>query len=157
VDLILRQIGRKGVREVTGKVPSAAHPEAEPVLNLDAIEHSHASAADPELLDLHAWHILELSRAFGAMGFNEAQILCAQASVINRLVEPVSEHALGAWLENVSSLHDLLGEYLYGKYVEGRFIGWATCCLKTLSHTKPIYANNKSRFLAGVRISFYTT
>ena len=47
VDLILRQIGRKGVREVTGKAPSAAQPEAEPVPGLDAVEHSHVSAACP--------------------------------------------------------------------------------------------------------------
>ena len=121
VDLILRQIERKGVREVTGMAPSAAHPEAEPVLSLDAVEHSHASAAGPELLGLNAWHALKLSQALGAMGFNEAQVRCAQASVINRLVGPVSEHALGAWLENVSSLPDLLGESFHGKHVEGRF------------------------------------
>jgi len=77
--------------------------------------------------------------------------------VINRLIEPVSEHALGAWLENVSSLPDLLGVSFHGKHVEGRFIGWATCFMKAPRQSKPIYVNNKSRFLTGVRISFYTT
>lgn len=126
VDRILRQIERQGVRavaEVTGGAATPTSPAAEagPVVSLEVIEHSHATAAGPEILGQHAWQSLNLSQLLIKLGFNEAQVRCAQASVINRLVEPVTEHALGPWLENVSSLPDLLGETFHGKHVEGRF------------------------------------
>jgi transposase len=141
VDRILRQIQLQGVRALNevldtpvSNTPVPVTPAARPatpkpapdgktlpVTTLDKIEHSHATSAGPELLGLHAWNALGLSQALVKLGLNDAQIRCAQATVINRMVEPVSEHALGPWLENVSSLPDLLGESFHGKHIEGRF------------------------------------
>jgi len=39
--------------------------------------------------------------------------------------------------------------------LKGVFIGWATCFMKTPSPSKPVYVNNKSRFLVGVRFFLY--
>jgi len=89
---------------------------------LENVEHSHATSVGAELVGLHAWDALQLTQALVKNGFNQAQIRCAQASVLNRLVEPVSEHALGPWLENVSSLPDLLGDSFHGSHLEGRFL-----------------------------------
>lgn len=120
VDFILRLIEKKGIRglnDLTG-MPGDAPLEN---VRLDRIEHTESSSAGAELLGLHAWDRLKLSETLKALDFNPSQIRCAQASVINRLVEPVSEHALPAWLENCSALPDLLGESFHGKHVEGRF------------------------------------
>ncbi len=48
------------------------------------------------------------------MGFNPKQCACAAVSVINRLVKPLSEHALAQWI-STTSLPELLGsEILQG-------------------------------------------
>lgn len=88
---------------------------------LEQIEHSHATSAGAELVGLHAWEQLKISQALRCFGLNDAQLRCAQATVINRLVDPVSEHALGPWLTQCSSLPDLLRESFEGKHTEGRF------------------------------------
>lgn len=120
VDHILRLIEKKGIRSLNDLTST---PENTPLQNvqLDKIEHTDSSSAGAELLGLHAWERLKLSETLQSLGFNPSQIRCAQASVVNRLVEPVSEHALPAWLENCSALPDLLQESFHGKHVEGRF------------------------------------
>lgn len=76
---------------------------------LDRIEHTHETSLGPTLLGLHAWEELGFPDLLSSLGFNRSQRLVAAGLVLNRLEEPMSEHALGGWLAN-HSLVDLLGE-----------------------------------------------
>ena len=76
---------------------------------LDRIDHTRSCSLGPALLGLHAWDVLGLPDLLDSLGFNPAQRATAAALVINRLVAPMSEHALAQWLPN-SVLPDLLGE-----------------------------------------------
>jgi transposase len=78
-----------------------------------AIEHEDARSLGPELVGLHAWKELGLDGVLKGLGFSETQVRDAAVSVINRLCDPVSEHALPRWLER-SSLGDLWKENLDG-------------------------------------------
>ena len=78
---------------------------------LDQIDHTHETSLGPALLGLHAWEELGLPDLLASLGFNPVQRATAAALVLNRLEEPMSEHALGEWLPS-SSFPDLLGEDL---------------------------------------------
>ncbi len=63
---------------------------------------------------LHAWNELEIGKFLKTLGFNPKQCACAAVSVINRLVKPLSEHALAQWI-STTSLPELIGsEILQG-------------------------------------------
>jgi len=74
---------------------------------IDRIEHSNATVLGPALLAHHAFCDLELDQLLLSLGFNQMQCDAAAASIINRLVDPCSEHALKDWLSG-SSLSVLL-------------------------------------------------
>lgn len=80
---------------------------------IDRVEHQHETTLGPELVGWHAWRKLQLDGVLDRLGFNAAQRVAAAVTVLNRLVEPVSEHGLLNWLPT-SSLADLLGEEVYG-------------------------------------------
>ena len=54
----------------------------------------------PELAGMAAWNALGLSAKLSELGLNRRAVSMAQAMVINRLVEPLSEWALIDWLEH---------------------------------------------------------
>jgi len=76
---------------------------------VDEIDHTHETTLGPELVGLKAWEELELNELLGRLGLSGTQCRGATCSVINRLVDPVSEHRLPLWLQT-SSLPDVLGE-----------------------------------------------
>ena len=86
---------------------------AETIDGVKSAEVSHASTAvlGPALLGSHAWEALGMDDQLAGLGFNDSQRACAAALVINRLCDPVSEHALGDWI-TTSALPDLIGEEL---------------------------------------------
>ena len=111
VDSITRRVAREG-RWLPLRAPSARECAGADSLDgviIDQITHSQSAQLGPVLLGYHAWKALRLSQALGALGFNPTQQALAAASVINRLVEPVSEHALASWLPT-TALPELLGE-----------------------------------------------
>lgn len=77
------------------------------------IEHEDARSLGPELAALQAWKDLDIESVLKSLGFSPTQIRDTAISVINRLCEPVSEHALPEWLRT-SSLGDLWKENLDG-------------------------------------------
>jgi hypothetical protein len=80
--------------------PALNDPKAESLdgVLVDQVTHGQSAVLGPVLLAKHAWEALELPRALSALGFNCKQQALAAASVINRLVEPLSENALRDWL-----------------------------------------------------------
>jgi hypothetical protein len=109
VDSITRRVLREG-RWLPLR-PVVADPQAESLdgVLVDQISHSQSAVLGPVLLAHHAWQELGLPAALSGLGFNPTQQALAAATVINRLVEPLSEHALVDWLGG-TALPDLLGE-----------------------------------------------
>lgn len=118
IDLVVRQVERQGrwmpLSESTQRRAMAcAAPQLVPqsqIVNgvvLDDVEHSNTTMLGPVLLGLHAWNELGLHMYLSTQGFNNAQCNAACIDIINRLVDPVSEHYLPTWFTH-SSLPDLL-------------------------------------------------
>lgn len=78
---------------------------------IDAVNHTAGAELGPELVGLSVWNQLKISDCLRCAGFNQAQIARAAALVVNRLVEPVGEHALPLWLKG-TALPELLGDGL---------------------------------------------
>ena len=116
VDRIFQRIAREGrFQPLLGKEQSGTAPPAtEELLNgvcVERITHSHSTTLGPLLLAQQAWEKLQLPEQLEALGFNPAQRAAAFCSVANRLVEPLSEHALNTWLPT-TALPELLGEQI---------------------------------------------
>ncbi len=75
---------------------------------VDRVTHTHTTTLGAELVGLHAWKSAGMPRLLTELGFSDRQRVAACTSVLNRLVDPVSEHGLLQWLPTCS-LEDLLG------------------------------------------------
>ena len=118
-DRIVKRVERQArwtpLAERRQPLPAATGDPSELVdgVLIDRLEHQHETTLGPELVGWHAWRTLQLDGLLDRLGFNAAQRVAAAVAVLNRLVEPVSEHGLLNWLPT-SSLADLLGEEVYG-------------------------------------------
>ena len=111
IELIVRRIdgqGRwRGLR-AQHEPKAEEHRQIDGVL-ADEVEHSSTGLwLGPILLGLRGWEQLGMDEALKKVGFNRAQREAAKVSVINRLVQPVSENALAKWVSQ-TALGDLLG------------------------------------------------
>lgn len=79
----------------------------------DKISHTSGAELGPELAGLSIWNQLKLDTLLLELGFSKLQRSRAASLVINRLVDPVSEHKLPFWLEG-TALPELLGDGLLG-------------------------------------------
>ena len=111
IELILRRIDGQGRwRGLRAKEEPKlkGHKQIDGVL-VDEVEHSATGLLlGPILLGLRGWEELRIDEALKQVGFNRAQRDAAKISVINRLVEPVTENALAQWARQ-TALGDLLG------------------------------------------------
>jgi transposase len=109
VDSMIRRVMREG-RWMPLR-PAVPDPKAESLdgVLVDQVTHSQSAVLGPVLLAHQAWQALALPAALSTLGFNPTQQALAAATVINRLVEPLSEHALADWLGS-TALPELLGE-----------------------------------------------
>ena len=87
---------------------------------IDEVEHGITTELGPELVGLHAWNELGMPVVLRSLGFNKVQIATAAVSVINRLVDSVSEHRLGEWVRQ-SSLPELIGEEVFRNGDDGYY------------------------------------
>jgi transposase len=127
VDAIVKRIGREGrwtpkraarTPPAPGGVASQPPGREQEVIDgvlVDQVGHTHTTELGPAFVGLRVWERLGMPELLRTLGFNEAQRKAAAATVINRLVDPVTENFLKTtWLEQ-SSLPDLLGpEILQG-------------------------------------------
>ena len=117
VDTIVRRVDLKGRWQPLAKHQNTEkNQEPEAVIDgvlVDGVGHTKTTVLGPQLVGWNVWNKLEMSQCLEQLGFNEAQRKVAAASVINRLTAPVSEHALGCWLES-TALPELLGADVLG-------------------------------------------
>lgn len=72
------------------------------------VSHQNTVILGPVLVGLRAWESLEMPSLLERLGLNTQQRMAITIDVINRLVEPVSENALPAWVVT-TALPELLG------------------------------------------------
>ena len=120
IDSIIKRIEREGKYQPGShekRVLGSREPKEENKLEgevldgvlIDEVDHTHETTLGPELVGLKAWDDLNMDDFLKELGFSGAQRRASACSVINRLVDPVSEHRLPLWLQS-SSLPDILGE-----------------------------------------------
>ena len=112
IDRILRRINLQGRCRPLPEKREEADPRDDEIVNgvlLDRVSHTETAQLGPFLVGLKAWRNLKMDRCLKRLGFNELQRKMAQVSVLNRLVEPLSEHAMLEWLGG-TALPDLLGD-----------------------------------------------
>jgi transposase len=127
VDYIVKRVEREGKwapvkrGKVTAgtveDVPPAEEAESQDVIDgvvSSRVSHTHTTSLGPVLAGLHFWEKLGMPKLLETLGFTELQRKAATALVLNRLDDPVSEHAMPEWLAG-SSLPDLLGDDLRRK------------------------------------------
>lgn len=112
--------------EAAGKLPGASCREvrrderrALESVYVEDIEHEQGVELGPYLVLLQAWKSLDLDCVLKKRKFSAGQIATAKASVMNRLVEPVSENELPDWVLT-TALGDVLGVRPEG-WAEDRF------------------------------------
>lgn len=110
----------------------------------DRVGHENGVRLGPSLVLLQAWQSLDLDRVLDEQGFSTEQIATAKAVVLNRLIEPASEHELPNWLET-TALGDLLGFHAEG-WAEDRFYRINDKLLAALPVLEP-HLRNKERDL----------
>ena len=109
VDSISRRVLREARWLPLRAAVADAQAESLDGVLVDQVTHSQSAVLGPVWLAHHAWKELALPDALSGLGFNPTQQALAAAAVINRLVEPLSERGLAAWLGG-TALPELLGE-----------------------------------------------
>jgi transposase len=116
VDQIIKRVDRAG-RWKPWSVPQAATAgsaasKLDGVL-VEEVSHTHTTILGPLLVGWRVWEKLGLPAYLEQLGFSQAQARAAAVSVLNRLAGPISENALGSWVES-SSLPDLWAGQWHG-------------------------------------------
>jgi len=119
IDKIVKRVDREGRwRPFQKSLPEPSmEKDALEVVDgvlVDKIKHTNTTPLGPSLLGLHAWKSLGMEKILKESGFNNAQCDAAALSIINRLVDPVSEYRLSK-NSGQSALSDLLGCELTSK------------------------------------------
>lgn len=111
VDRLLRQVSSEG----RWKPLRQPCPQAQVIDGVLADEVSHTETAElgPVLLGWRVWQRLGMPQLLSTLGFSASQSQAAAISVINRLVDPGSEHSLLDWYRR-TGLPELLGNKLRG-------------------------------------------
>ena len=111
VDRIVRQVGSEGRWRPFARPLSGAESIAE--VRVEAVSHTETAELGPVLLGWSIWQRLGMPELLSVLGFNRSQSQAAAISVINRLVDPSSEHSLPDWYRR-TGLPELMGNQFRG-------------------------------------------
>jgi transposase len=122
--------------------------EVDPAL----ITHRNTTELGPELVALHAWNLLEIPELLKSLGFSGSQVNTCTLSVINRLIDPCSEHALPDWVRTTSCSELMKSDF--GHITEDRFYRITD---KLITHKEAIerHLEEKERSLFELRRTIY--
>jgi len=110
-----------------------------PVINgviMEKVTHQDSVTLGPILVALHAWKMLQMPQCLAAVGvpLNHQQAIAVE--VINRLVDPVSEHALPGWVRTTA-----LQELLEAQRLPGGDDGYHRACDLILKQREAVAAH----------------
>lgn len=74
---------------------------------IDDVEHGNDRILGPLLIGHNFWQRLGLPDILAGCGFVDSQIRTAEISVLNRLIDPGSEHAIPVWIKT-AAVEDLI-------------------------------------------------
>ena len=100
------------------------------------VTHQDTAVLGPVLVAQYAWASLQMPACLTQLGFPMSQQQAIAVEVINRLVDPVSEHALPAWVPTTA-----LAELLDARHLPGGCDGYYRACDHLLVHQKAITAH----------------
>lgn len=122
-DKIVKKIQIEGkwnsARERTAKFLSGNDNPQTAEIFVDEVNHGYERSLGPFLVGHIFWNRLQFPEILRYCGFNERQIKTAEISVLNRLIEPGSEHAILPWLNTVAA--DEVLKINTGDFGEARF------------------------------------
>ena len=120
IDVIIRRIDLQGRWISLSKYksqstsPSSRAQQAESIIDgviAEKVSHTATTMLGPVLVANHAWQQLKIDDCLTNLGFNKSQKKVAAASVMSRLVDPVSENGMTSWALR-TALPELLGDDL---------------------------------------------
>lgn len=100
------------------------------------VTHQDTATLGPVLVAQHAWAALQMPACLSQLGFPVSVQQAIAVEVINRLVDPVSEHALPSWVPTTA-----LAEVLNAQHLPGGCDGYYRACDRLLLHRKAIAAH----------------
>lgn len=98
--------GRRG-----GKPPSAAscaHSDAKVMVDAERVSIEEAREAGAVHVGHQMWQQLGLNEILGSAGLSQRACLLSEVMTLNRLIFPLSEHAMPDWIRN-TALADIVG------------------------------------------------
>lgn len=111
IDRIVRQVESEGRWSAVREVMDTG-PVIDGVL-ADKVSHTETADLGSVLVGWQTWQKLGMPQLLSTLGFNRAQSDAAAISVLNRLIDPVSEHSLLDWYR-CTCLPELMGNHLRG-------------------------------------------
>jgi transposase len=110
-DRIVRQVASEGKWKAFNA--RASMPEVIDGVQAELVGHTDTAELGTALLGWEIWKRLGMTETLSALGFNHSQCQAAAITVINRLVDPISEHSLPDWYRR-TGLPELMGNRLRG-------------------------------------------
>lgn len=107
-ELIVRRVRAEGKWMPLGQVQSQAKRHTIDGVLIDDVSHDSKCDLGPVLAGVDAWRRLGMDECLARLGFNSSQRLSAAISIVNRLVDPVSDNALADWVKT-TALPELIG------------------------------------------------
>ncbi len=157
VDRIIKKIQTDGKWDSTRKqVKQFKEEDKDKVAEIfiDDVEHGNDRIVGPLLIGHTFWNRLGLPGILAGCDFRDSHIKTAEISVLNRLIDPGSEHAIPAWIRT-AAVEDLIDKNAE-QHADDRFYRVSDLLLKHQeSIESKLYAREKSLFQLDNAIYLY--
>ena len=112
---------------------------------VDDVQHGYTRELGPVLIGHYFWEQLHFPMILNDCGFSDSQVKNAEISILNRLIEQDSEHAILSWIKTVA-IDDILGLDTR-KYGDDRFYSISDKLLKNKEYIEEnLYKREKDLF-----------
>lgn len=112
---------------------------------VDDVQHGYTRELGPVLIGHYFWEQLHFPMILNDCGFSDSQVKNAEISILNRLIEQDSEHAILSWIKTVA-IDDILGLDTR-KYGDDRFYSISDNLLKNKEYIEEnLYKREKDLF-----------
>jgi transposase len=128
--------------EKKGWIPKNKDEKEAITIHPENITHHETTELGPELVALKAWEELGFPKLLREIGFSGKQQVDAALSIMNRILDPCSEHALPAWVKT-TSFEDLF-ETPLRNISEDRFYRIADLLLKHKERIEDTLSKNEN-------------
>lgn len=128
--------------EKKGWIPKCKDEKEAIAIHPENITHHETTELGPELVALKAWEELGFPKLLREIGFSGKQQIDAALSIMNRILDPCSEHALPAWVKTTS--FDDLFEKPLRNISEDRFYRIADLLLKHKERIEHTLSKNEN-------------